>query len=322
MNFISTALRAILHKYQEHYFSHFAFRYDFENELNTPDVVNDAISSLLILDTPCMISRFGSTELFCILYYIKHHHPFWFLRKIYPFWADRYIGEQMITYSGFFPYKTQLFCHFSDLLIESCKQADILGSWDLMETKIDPTMTYRRCPLYYLEPYWGKNPWSKCLEDKRILVVHPFAETIENQYLHRDALFDNPDVLPPFKSLVTIKAIQSLGGRHNGFSTWFDALHYMENEIDKVDYDVALIGCGAYGMPLAAHCKAMGKKAIHLGGALQLLFGIKGHRWEEEGYGTDWGLDYKTLLNNPYWVRPNTTEKPQNASIIENECYW
>lgn len=49
----------------------------------------------------------------------------------------------------------------------------------------------------------------------------------------------------------------------------------MKDEIDKRDYDIALIGCGAYGFPLAAHIKRSGKKAVHLGGALQLLFGIK-----------------------------------------------
>lgn len=33
-----------------------------------------------------------------------------------------------------------------------------------------------------------------------------------------------------------------------------------------------------YGFPLAAHVKHKGKQAIHLGGTLQLLFGIKGNR--------------------------------------------
>ena len=44
----------------------------------------------------------------------------------------------------------------------------------------------------------------------------------------------------------------------------------------KFDFDVALIGCGAYGFPLAAKLKTAGKQAIHLGGVLQALFGIKG----------------------------------------------
>jgi glycerol-3-phosphate dehydrogenase len=49
----------------------------------------------------------------------------------------------------------------------------------------------------------------------------------------------------------------------------------------KKDYDVALIGCGAYGLPLASHVKRKGKQSIHLGGGLQLLFGIKGKRWDD-----------------------------------------
>lgn len=36
----------------------------------------------------------------------------------------------------------------------------------------------------------------------------------------------------------------------------------MKSEIDKCDYDVCLIGCGAYGFPLAAHVKHKGKQAI------------------------------------------------------------
>ena len=50
----------------------------------------------------------------------------------------------------------------------------------------------------------------------------------------------------------------------------------MKSQMDQTDYDIALIGCGAYGFPLAAHAKRMGKQAIHMGGSLQLLFGIRG----------------------------------------------
>ena len=73
--------------------------------------------------------------------------------------------------------------------------------------------------------------------------------------------------MPDF-DLITIKAVQSLGGGEQ-FQSWFDALDWMKAEIDKHDYDICLIGCGAYGFPLAAHVKRLGKKAFHLGGALQ-----------------------------------------------------
>ena len=58
----------------------------------------------------------------------------------------------------------------------------------------------------------------------------------------------------------------------------------MVKEIEKKDFDIALIGAGAYGMPLAYKIKKMGKKAIHIGGSLQCLFGIKGSRWEAPVY--------------------------------------
>ncbi|MGG6498696.1 UNVERIFIED_CONTAM: hypothetical protein NY603_37795, partial [Bacteroidetes bacterium 56_B9] len=79
-------------------------------------------------------------------------------------------------------------------------------------------------------------------------------------------------ILPAF-DLQTIKAVQTIGNYIDSrFNTWFDALEFMKNEIDKREYDICLLGCGAYGLPLAAHIKRTGKKAIHMGGSLQLLF--------------------------------------------------
>ena len=95
--------------------------------------------------------------------------------------------------------------------------------------------------------------------------------------------------------------------------------------MDKTEYDIALIGCGAYGFPLAAHAKRTGHQAIQLAGSLQLLFGIIGHRWTRRMYGVkEWGIkegQYADLMNE-YWVRPNEGLKTQNAQEVENGCYW
>lgn len=48
---------------------------------------------------------------------------------------------------------------------------------------------------------------------------------------NRDKLFKNPNVLPLFKSLRVVKAVQSLGGEFN-FETWFDALDYMKKKLN------------------------------------------------------------------------------------------
>ena len=75
----------------------------------------------------------------------------------------------------------------------------------------------------------------------------------------------------------------------------------------------------AYGLPLAAHVKRQGKKAIHLAGSLQLLFGIKGKRWENPNYNPLY--NYSELMNE-HWVYANDIEKPKNAHIVEGACYW
>lgn len=126
--------------------------------------------------------------------------------------------------------------------------------------------------------------------------------------------------MPEFQ-LTVIKAVQTAGGGKSEFSDWFAALDYMKRQMDAVDYDICLLGCGAYGFPLAAYAKQCGKKAVHLGGVLQLLFGIKGRRWE-----TDPGYiklhPYAQTYYNEFWVRPDETEKPQKADGIEGGCYW
>lgn len=81
--------------------------------------------------------------------------------------------------------------------------------------------------------------------------------------------------MPEFE-LKVLKAVQTLaGGQDDRFTDWFEALDYMYCEALKMEFDVAIIGCGAYGMPLAAKLKQAGKKAVHLGGVTQILFGIK-----------------------------------------------
>jgi hypothetical protein len=99
----------------------------------------------------------------------------------------------------------------------------------------------------------------------------------------------------------------------------------MKDEIDKREYDICLLGCGAYGFPLAAHIKRRKKKAFHLGGVLQLLFGIKGNRWVNNPiHEMNSGLPIGSYVNlmNEYWIRPANQLISKNAEQVENSCYW
>lgn len=299
---------------------------------NSPDEASKIIYNLLSDKKPCMIARFGANELNATINYlsiISNHHSL--IRYIkgeqFEWWWNKNIMYCMQNNAGFFPSTPQNMHRFGELMIEDIKEIDLLGSWLNNERLIYEYINKAKVVhLRTLEPFWVQNtPWTKALEGKKVLVIHPFAQLIYKQYTEkRTLLFNNPAILPSF-NLQTIQAVQSLGGENKNFKDWFDALHYMQKEIDQKDYDICLIGCGAYGLPLAAHVKRRGKKAIHLGGALQLLFGIKGKRWENPNYGVkEWGIPYGSYLKlmNQYWVRPGDNERPRNADKVEEACYW
>ncbi|MGN9061900.1 hypothetical protein [Segatella copri] len=293
----------------------------YDRGITDPEKASELIYNLLASGKPCMIARYGAFELATVINYLgvknTQHSCLKYItgHELQWWWNKRLMGF-MQSNAGFFPSTEENLMKFGEMMVEDSKQLDILGSWLPDEKVLKKTFNlgYQDVFLRNLEPFWSKQPWTSYLEGKRVVVVHPFAESIKNQYdNYRDKIFENSMVLPNFTSLRVIKAVQSLGG-NSEFKDWFEALDYMKGKIDQEDYDVCLIGCGAYGFPLAAHVKRMGKQAIHLGGALQLLFGIRGNRWDN--------LDeYKSLVNQ-YWTRPKGDEIPQAKDKVENGCYW
>ncbi len=279
---------------------------------------SDCIHRFLESDKPAMIARFGSVELSCVADYVS---PVNFKNCVnYIITTSIHLGyskstiKAMENNAGFFPVTNENLDKFSQLMLDCMSKVDILGSWREDELIFEKVLINAiKVPLGDLEPYFHKKPWTEVLKGKKILVIHPFEESIIKQYEKRSLLFDDKRILPDFE-LNTIKAVQSIAGNSCDFDTWFDALDYMKQEIDKQDFDIAIIGCGAYGFPLAAYVKSVGKKAIHLGGSTQILFGIKGKSWEERD-------DFKQLFNDS-WIYPNTNEKPKNANNVEGGRYW
>ena len=263
---------------------------------------------------PFMVARFGNTELNVITSVMKRRllGDSASLQVRFDEWFQR-LGEG----AGFFPVESQLAETFTDLMIESSKEADLLAIWYCEMDDYVITEYMKKCKithLNYIEPWRVDKPWTAALKGKKVLVIHPFEASIKEQYKKRKQLFDNPQVLPDFE-LKTLKAVQTIAGeKDERFSTWFDALEYMYQEAMKIDFDVAIIGCGAYGFPLAAKLKQAGKQAIHMGGATQILFGIKGRRWVDN--------PRSQVKFNDAWEYPKREETPQNSVVVENHCYW
>lgn len=285
------------------------------------EYANNLIYQQLIKDAPCMIGRIGSTEMLCLTNYVgvktaNTNKLDYIKSKSFEWWWEAETLKQMQNWSGFFPSTVENAEKFCEMMLQDMKEVDVLGSW-LKNEKVfvSSLQNAKQVVLEDLEPFFCKNPWTKALEGKKVLVVHPFTETIEEQYhTNRELLFEN-NLLPSFE-LKTVQAVQSLGGNSAEYDSWFSALEGMKKQIDAIDYDICILGCGAYGFPLAAHVKRTGKKAIHMGGVTQLLFGIKGNRWEEY---IVW--PYMNLFNE-HWVRPGDKDKPKNAQQVEGACYW
>ena len=108
--------------------------------------------------------------------------------------------------------------------------------------------------------------------------------------------------------------MQSIGNLKPHLS-WKESLSVMKSDIEALDFDIALLGCGTYGLPLVDFIRnKLNKSAIYIGGSLQILFGIKGKRWDSHDEISD--------FYNENWIRPSIEETPKNYKVLEGGCYW
>ncbi len=305
-------------------FFHKKNRFDKVMDREKNDSTNHLISEMIKSDKPFMIGRLGSVEtrflVNCNLQK-KINSDFSGIIKtlqgsINIIWTEeeRFLYELCMN-AGFFPNDSSLAGTFIDIYNQSIMNLDVLGVWNEMEYQVENIPEeVKLCKIRELEPWFHSEPWSYQLKGKKVLLIHPFESSIKSQFLIKDQIYKNEKILPAFE-LKTIKAVQTIAGQKSEFETWFDALDFMKDQIIKTDFDIAIIGCGAYGFPLASFVKDLGKQAIHLGGVTQLLFGIKGKRWEEWEHYTELRKN-----NGDNWIFTN--EIPENFKKIEDGCYW
>ena len=292
---------------------------------------NTLLANLFSSERPCFVGRVGTVENAVVVNYITVHSCASYFRKCLnyitdntrlPFYDAGKPFLQLQSNAGFFSnggVGVPEVEHFAELYLNDIPTMDVCGRFSYAEKFLPFSPSCRMVQLESLYPFFARKPWMKVFEGKRVLVVHPFRDTILSQYENnRSKLFNNPDVLPDFH-LDVIKAVQTIAGEKSRFANWFEALDYMKGEVARRDFDLLIVGCGAYGLPLAAFAKRLGKKAIHLGGGTQLLFGIKGKRWEGRYHGDD--TRFADLFNE-HWVYPGESEKPKNADKVEGGCYW
>ena len=287
-------------------YKEFKFKLDYHDLYIMPENDgNQYIQKMIIEGGPAFVARGGATEMRCIGEYLKGGK-----------FSDK-IVEEISTLSGVFPNDTPTLKKFCEIYMSAISYANLVSLWGVgAESKV--VHTYCRnakfTTLHALEPYYFEQPWSAALAGKRVLIVHPFKKSIELQYKRREKLYPEKDILPEFKALECVKAVQSIAGEKTEYGSWFEALEHMKQEISDKDFDIAIIGAGAYGLPLAAYCKEIGKQAVQMSGATQLLFGIKGTRWDNH--------PIISKFYNEAWIRPDKSETPNRMEKVEGGSYW
>lgn len=263
---------------------------------------------------PFAVGRLGVTECAIAYEYCRMR-----LGVLHSFSRDK--SRWLLTTSGFFSSDLKVMEdieRYAEMTINSISDMDIHLVWNqkgeafLLRNYASGGSQFIAKDIIHRPWRMQGSTWMNGLYKKKVLVVSPFSESIKMQYERRRELFDNENNLPDFE-LITYQSLETQMGDNKGFDNWFDAYRHMESEILQIQFDVALIGCGAYGYPLTAAIKRAGKQAIEMCSAVQLIFGIKGKRWVRNENYTRWW--------NDAWQYPIETP-PSYYKEIEGGCYW
>ena len=163
-----------------------------------------------------------------------------------------------------------------------------------------------------IEPFsHGKDGWHYGLKDKKVLVVSSFKDSIEAQVPNYGKIWEGAEIGPV--EVVSCPQPYQITGEEPSYFT--GNCYHMIEQIAHKDFDLCIIGAGGYSLILCDAVKNLGKQAIHLGGATQVLFGIKGSRFDRNFEDQDW-------YGTKHFISPLKSDIPKNHWMVENSCYW
>ena len=190
-------------------------------------------------------------------------------------------------------------------------------SYFISQYKLSPIHSRSVESFYYVHD--KVTPWTHYLLGKRVLVINPFVVSFKRQLDRGFSMFQEGhlQMFQKNQEFVFYKSFQTAAGNRL-HSSWIETFNIMCEDIKKMDFDIALLGCGGYGLPLCDYIKRkLNKSAIYVGGGIQLMFGVMGRRWENLEF---WRRIIKE--NKTRFVRPNEDEALPNSTRVEMSCYW
>ena len=262
---------------------------------------------------PFVAGKIGGAELMALEYGDHRIRPPWPAG-----WSWRRPARRLMNNAGFFPVQKRAFYRWQTIMRDSIAATDILCAW-----QTDPFLeAYEKGLIHELAPGSRNFPLEQLgrplvpvLLPFRWLVVSPFVQSVRRQLPKLRMIHDpegrvNGDWEGPVKTCELVRCPFQVHLEPSPYQSWEEGLERLSEEILKKKFDVALIGAGAWSLPLAARIKKTGRSAIHFGGETQLLFGIKGKRWENYG------------IYNDAWISADPSEMPVNRDRVEQGCYW
>lgn len=272
-------------------------------------VIQECIQNALDKDEGALIGRNGTIELSFMIQ------------------PDINLFSTLERNAGIFPRTKESFLKWQKESIEASQSADVLASgWYAplriaeKEAFIHWNISAKEIPLRSLEPYYVSSElqWTNLLKGQTVAVVSSFTESAKKQVPYLSEIWHNTCKIPEvdWRWVQTghpPSVAQGINEWDNA-QTWEEAVQRTVAEVIQQDARFAIIGCGGLGMLIAKKLKDRGVIAIVLGGAIQVLFGIKGSRWESHEI-------ISTFWNNA-WIWPSEDETPRGANTIEGACYW
>lgn len=262
---------------------------------------------------PFAAGKIGGAELMAMEYQDHRIRLTW-----PPKWSWARPARRLMNNAGFFPLEKGAFYRWHETMVGAVQAMDFLSAW-----QTDPFLRiYEERLIHHLAPASRDIPIEKLgrpilpeLLPYRWLVISPFVLSIRRQLPHLRKVHDpearrEGDWGRPAATCELVRCPFQSHLEPSPYRSWQEGLEKLAAEISRREFDVALIGAGAWSLPLAAGIKALGRSAIHLGGETQLLFGIKGKRWENYG------------IFNEAWISADASEMPAHRHRVENGCYW
>ena len=286
---------------------------------------------------PIVIGKIGSNELLIIYQTLCITQ-----NKLNDF-SPNIIREGVMT-AGIYPASKERFISFVKLYLNAISSMNIMASWndnilEVEEYVWDKYILEPSCldnclgivELGSLESFYTESKywWQNLYQHKTILVISPFVNSFQIQLNmnKRDKVwkgrwngFWSPNINFKYIKFPHPYYISSNKEKSNFPESIELLIKKYQNEIDSIGhFDIALIGTGAYSILLCDYIKTIkGKNAFHLGGGLQMMFGVYGHRWDPSFNNSTFLKEYI----NDDWIRPLPEEIPMGYKSQENGAYF